>query len=334
MTKPSTRKLNDVSSWLEGQNCETSLAKIIGKLCIASIDISRAIHAEAAAGKASPTGQVNVQGEEQKPLDIISNEIVLQHLSGLNQISACVSEEIDDLIINPTANSNAPYAVCFDPLDGSSNIETNSAIGTIFSVLELNSVANPASVEDILSASKNQVASGYVLYGPTTLLVITTGKSVASFVLEPETNQFFLSQTDLSIAQAGGEFSINMAYSRFWEPQIIQYVDECLAGKTGPRKKDFNMRWSGAMVADVHRLFVRGGIFIYPALAKKGSETGKLRFLYEANPMAMLVEVGGGKANMRDTPIADLKADNIHQRVPVVLGSAQEVEHLAKLYSQ
>lgn len=332
MNKPRTRNSNDLASWLEGQKCEPSLTKIIEKLSLASIDIWRAIQAEASAGNTDPTGQVNVQGEEQKPLDIISNEIVLQHLSSLNQIAACVSEEIDDLIINPTANSNAPYAVCFDPLDGSSNIETNSTIGTIFSILELSVPASPASEVDVLRASKNQVAAGYVLYGPTTLLVIATGKSVASFVLDVQSNQFSLSNTNLTIAQTSSDFAINMAYSRFWEPQITQYVDECIAGKTGPRNKDFNMRWSGAMVADVHSLLVRGGIFIYPALAKKGSETGKLRFLYEANPMAMIVEAAGGKANMRDTPIVDLDAENIHQRVPVILGSVQEVEYLTKLY--
>ena len=323
---------NSLSQWLNQQAVEEHLATIALRLALSCVSIADAIQEAAMDTNNASTGTINIQGEEQKALDIISNDIVLAELKDLAQIAACVSEEIDELILNPDAADAAPYAVCFDPLDGSSNIETNSSIGTIFSVLQLTKYATPVSQTDVLAAANNQILAGYVLYGPTTILVLTCGKSVASFVLDPEIKQFVLSDSDLKVPEKGAEFAINMAYERFWEPAISTYVSQCLAGRTGPRGTDYGMRWMGAMVADVHRLFIRGGIFIYPSLSKPGSENGKLRFLYEANPMAMLVEVAGGKALMRNTRIMDFPPTSLHQRVSVVLGSSEEVDYLGALY--
>ena len=322
---------NDLALWLQSQGVRGDLGAMLQALAAAGIEIAAAIETSALAGEGA-AGSVNVQGEEQKALDIISNDIVLAHLAGQKQVAALVSEEIAELIIPDDADKEAPYVVCFDPLDGSSNIETNSAIGTIFSILSLKRDAGAIGAADVLAAAQNQIAAGYVLYGPTTILVLTTGKSVASFVLNRNDSEFILMEPVLSIPKQAVEFSINTAYARFWEKPLATYIENCVRGEVGPRGKAFNMRWSAAMVADVHRLFVRGGIFIYPALNRPGGENGKLRFLYEANPMAMLVEVGGGKAQMRLDPITSLHPTSLHQRVPVVLGSAEEVEILTGHY--
>ena len=332
MIKTNTTQ-NSLTLWLKTQGVKSDLSQIIVQLADASITIAGAIQTAALGGRVPASGSINIQGEEQKPLDIISNDIVVKALDELPQIAALVSEEIDELIVNKQANTNAPFIVCFDPLDGSSNIETNSAIGTIFSILERTDTHDTTSEKTVLESAQNQVAAGYVLYGPVTILVITTGKTVASFILDLDTCEFVLEEKNLTVQPSAAEFAINMAYQRFWDTAISTYVENCTAGETGPYDKDYGMRWTGAMVADVHRLFIRGGIFIYPALAKKGAENGKLRFLYEANPMALLVEVAGGKAHMRDSRIAQNIPDELHQRVPVVMGSSEEVDRLAELYS-
>ncbi len=332
MTKDKENHTNDVALWLNGQGVCSDLSATLLPIVNAGIEITDAVLAASLEGKTGAAGSVNVQGEEQKELDIITNDIVLRHLEDCRQVCASVSEEIDELIPITNADKNAPYVVCFDPLDGSSNIETNSIIGTIFSVLQLRRNNRPVTEADILGAANNQVAAGYVLYGPTTSLILTTGKSVAMFVLDCKTKHFVLVQSDMKILPETAEFSINSAYTRFWEPEIFAYVDLCIKGKSGPRQKDYTMRWSGAMIADVHRLFIRGGIFIYPSLNKPGSENGKLRFLYEANPTAMLVEVAGGLAHMRADTIRAHQPTGLHQRVPVILGSRNEVKILIDLY--
>jgi len=329
----------DLASWLKNQGADSALADIVLALAGAGVDIARIARTAALEGNSGAAGQVNVQGEEQKDLDIISNDIVLEYLQKCPPILAFVSEEIPQLLPNRngkiSGEGETNYAVCFDPLDGSSNIETNSAIGTIFSVLQLEAQgAEQVSEQDIFDACKFQSAAGYIFYGPATLLVLTTGKSVAMFALEEKSGQFLLVQDQLSIATSAAEFSINMAYSRFWDRPVTTYIADCQSGKTGPRAKNFNMRWSGAMIADVHKLFVRGGVFIYPALNKKGSETGKLRFLYEALPMAMLAEVAGGGAIMAGGKIADFVPQSLHQRVPVIIGSKEETEILQALYQK
>jgi len=333
----------DLAFWLKSQGASNNLAAIILAMAKAGIEIAKTADSAALEGKTGAAGKINVQGEEQKDLDIISNDIVLEHLAKCPSVAAMVSEENPELLLNKQGsgtntsvanNSGANHVVCFDPLDGSSNIETNSAIGTIFSVLQLGDIsAKEIGQGDIFAAAKSQISAGYIFYGPATLLVLTIGESVAMFALKEDSADFILVQDQLDIAQSAAEFSINMSYERFWNEGTKTYINDCLSGKSGPRGKDFNMRWSGAMIADVHRLFIRGGIFIYPALDKKGSETGKLRFLYEALPMAMLVENAGGGAIMQTRDIIGFLPNSLHQRVPVVLGSKQEVELLRSLYS-
>jgi len=333
----------DLAFWLKNQGAFAALSQIVLAMSKAGIEIANIAKNAPLDGKSGAAGLVNVQGEEQKTLDIISNDIVLAHLEKCPAAIAMVSEEVPELLINPGgkissgdgSNDRQNYAICFDPLDGSSNIETNSAIGTIFSVLQLGDFKGDQPDEgDVFSAASSQIAAGYIYYGPATLLILTIGKSVAMFALNQDNEQFILVQDQLTIPETASEYSINMAYARFWDQQTTTYINDCQSGEPGPRGKDFNMRWSGAMIADVHKLFVRGGVFIYPALKKTGSATGKLRFLYEALPMAMLVENAGGKAIMGEQEISGFLPNSLHQRVPVILGSEQEVEILQNLYRQ
>ncbi len=320
--------------WLTSQSATSDICQIIAALEEITGKIALIIRQAPLAGNDGAADSINVQGEVQKTLDIVTHDMMVGSLSLCDRVAAMVSEEFPDLIPNVSSASDADIVVCFDPLDGSSNIETNSAIGTIFSLLRVEANSGEVREKDVLAAAGNQVAAGYVLYGPATLMVITVGKSVALFSLDPESGKFLLVRDGLSIAPDAGEFAINMAYQRFWEPTLAAYIADCIAGKDGPRAKEFNMRWIASMVAEVHRIFMRGGIFIYPALARDGGSEGKLRFLYEANPMAMLVENAGGLALRRTTPIRQFSPKSLHQRTAVVLGSAREVEILGQLYEQ
>jgi fructose-1,6-bisphosphatase I len=234
----------------------------------------------------------NIQGEVQKKLDVISNEFLL----------------------------------LFDPLDGSSNIDVNVSIGTIFSVLKAPEGMQDPTEQDFLQPGSTQVAAGYAVYGPQTMLVLTTGNGVHCFTLDREQGSWVLTQSDMQIPTATKEFAINMSNQRHWHPPVQRYVDELLAGSTGPRAKDFNMRWVASMVADVHRILTRGGVFMYPADLRDTSMPGKLRLMYEANPMAMIVEQAGGAATDGQGRILDIQPSKLHQRVPVFLGSKEEVD--------
>lgn len=316
------------ADWLESQSVPADLKAALTSTITATLHIGAAVRVAPLRGQTGAADNVNVQGEDQKLLDVLANDLMVEELNSCPHIAAMVSEEIEDVIQNPDRADDARLIVCFDPVDGSSNIETNGAIGAIFSVLEAKVGTGPVSEDAVLAATANPVAAGYVYYGPANLLVITTGKNVAMFVEDPEDGMFRLLDNHLEVAQEAAEFSINMAHRRFWNEGVTAYIDDCMAGKTGPRGKTYNMRWAGSMVADVHRLFIRGGIFLYPALAKSGSENGKLRLLYEAIPMAMLVEAAGGKALAGTARLLEVKATNLHQRVPVALGSMQEINYL------
>ena len=277
---------------------------------------------------------VNVQGEAQKKLDVISNEILLEANAWGGHLAACASEEMEDPHPIPDAYPKGNYLLLFDPLDGSSNIDVNISVGTIFSVLRApDDVAQPQA-RDFLQAGTQQVAAGYCVYGPSTMLVLTTGHGVHAFTLDRELGSFMLTSRNLSIPADTGEFAINLSNRRFWEAPMQRYVDELLAGKQGPRGKDFNMRWVASMVADVHRILTRGGIFIYPLDAKTAQQGGKLRLMYEANPMAMIVEQAGGAASTGRKRILDVMPEKLHQRVPVFLGSKNEVELVAGYHLQ
>ena len=271
-------------------------------------------------------GTDNVQGEVQKKLDVISNEVLIEANEWGGHLAAMASEEMDSIHVVPNRYPQGEYMLLYDPLDGSSNIDVNVSIGTIFSVLRKLGHGRGVSEADFLQPGKHQAAAGYCVYGPQTTLVLTVGDGVAMFTLDRETGSWMLTNETLNLPADTQEFSVNMSNLRHWAPPMRQYIDECLAGKTGPRGKDFNMRWVGSMVADVHRILSRGGIFLYPWDAREPDKPGKLRLMYEANPMAFLVEQAGGSATNGRERILDIVPTKLHERVSVVLGSRNEVE--------
>jgi fructose-1,6-bisphosphatase I len=279
----------------------------------------------------------NIQGETQKKLDIISNELFLRRNEFSGHVAAMASEEMDGIYKIPDRYPRGKYLLVFDPLDGSTNTDVNGAIGTIFSILRRpDGGPEKATEEEFLQPGVKQICAGYALYGPSTMMVLTTGHGVNGFTLDQRIGEFILSHSNMTISEDTNEFAINAAYTRFWEPPIKRYIDECLAGKEGPLGKDFNMRWAGAMIADVHRVLSRGGIFLYPIdrkLKAKGV-SGKLRLLYEANPMSFIVEQAGGVCSTGTERILTLQPESLHQRCPVIMGSRHEVERVISYYRE
>ncbi|WP_374344278.1 class 1 fructose-bisphosphatase [Azonexus sp.] len=305
------------------------LIEIVSRACQA---ISIAIGKGGLGGVLGEAGSDNVQGEAQKKLDVLSNEILLEANEWGGHLAAMASEEMDLPHLVPNRFPKGEYLLTFDPLDGSSNIDVNVSIGTIFSVLkcpEGADLSTPEAAEQaFLQPGTAQVAAGYAVYGPTTLLVLTVGDGVAVFTLDREQGQFVLTQENVQIPADTKEFAINMSNRRFWEAPVRRYVDEMVAGREGPLGKDYNMRWVASMVADVHRIMTRGGIFMYPMDEKVRDKGGKLRLMYEANPMAFLVEQAGGAATTGRQRILEITPDKLHQRVPVILGSKNEVDRV------
>ncbi len=273
----------------------------------------------------------NVQGEVQKKLDIITHDIMVNALNWTGQLAGMASEEVDNIIAIPEAYPKGKYLVLFDPLDGSSNIDLNLTVGTIFSILRYAEGGEPT-VEDFLRPGTEQVCAGFVLYGPSTMMVLTTGHGVNGFTLDQDIGEFILTHPTIRIPEEASEFAINMSNQRFWEKPVQRYVEECLQGVEGPRGKDFNMRWLASLVAEVYRILTRGGIFMYPYDFKDPSKAGRLRLLYEANPMAFIIEQAGGACSTGRERILDIKPTEIHQRVPLVLGSKKEVERIVKYH--
>ena len=273
-------------------------------------------------------GSENVQGEVQKKLDIIANEVLIEANEWGGHLAAMASEEMEDIYAVPNRFPQGEYLLLFDPLDGSSNIDVNVSIGTIFSVLRKVTNNRGVSDEDFLQPGKQQAAAGYCVYGPQTTLVLTVGDGVAMFTLDREQGSFVLTSDEVKIPEDTREFAINMSNQRHWAPPMQRYIDECLLGKDGPRGKDFNMRWVASMVAYVHRILSRGGVFMYPWDKREPEKAGKLRLMYEANPMAFLVEQAGGAATNAHERIMGLKPGKLHERVSVVLGSRNEVERV------
>jgi fructose-1,6-bisphosphatase I len=271
-------------------------------------------------------GSDNIQGEAQKKLDIIANEVLIQANEWGGHLAAMASEEMDSIHVVPNRYPQGEYMLLFDPLDGSSNIDVNVSIGTIFSVLRKVGHQRGIEEQDFLQPGKYQAAAGYCIYGPQTTLVLTVGDGVAQFTLDRELGSWVLTAEHMRIPEETKEFSVNMSNSRHWAPPVTRYIDECLAGADGPRGKDFNMRWVASMVADVHRILTRGGIFLYPWDKRDPGKPGKLRLMYEANPMAFLVEQAGGSATNGHQRILDIVPTKLHERVSVVLGSKREVE--------
>jgi fructose-1,6-bisphosphatase I len=269
-----------------------------------------------------------VQGEVQKKLDIIANEVLIEANEWGGHLAAMASEEMEGIYVVPNRFPQGEYLLMFDPLDGSSNIDVNVSIGTIFSVLTKPEGSKGVSEDDFLQPGTAQVAAGYCVYGPQTTLVLTVGDGVAMFTLDREQGSWVLTADDIKIPEDTKEFAINMSNMRHWDAPVTRYIDECLAGTTGPRAKDFNMRWIASMVADVHRILTRGGVFLYPWDKREPGKAGKLRLMYEANPMAFLVEQAGGAATNARQRIMELQPGKLHERVAVVLGSKNEVERI------
>jgi fructose-1,6-bisphosphatase I/sedoheptulose-1,7-bisphosphatase len=281
-----------------------------------------------AASSTATAGNINVQGEEQKPLDILSNQMFLRANEWGGHVAGMVSEEMDDIYTLPPQYPRGKYLLMFDPLDGSSNIDVNVAVGSIFSVLRAVMPEQDPKVEDFLQPGTQQVCAGYAIYGPSTMLVLSLGRGTHAFTLEPQLGEWVLSHPNLQIPKKTREFAINASNSRFWEPAVKRYVDECLAGKIGPRGADFNMRWIASLVAETHRILMRGGVFLYPRDTKDPSKSGRLRLLYEANPISMLIEQAGGAASTGRTRLLDVKPESLHQRIGFVFGSADEVSRI------
>jgi len=270
----------------------------------------------------------NVQGEVQKKLDIISNEVLIEANEWGGHLAAMASEEMDSIHLVPNRYPQGEYLLLFDPLDGSSNIDVNVSIGTIFSVLRKVGHHRGVSEQDFLQPGRAQAAAGYCVYGPQTMLVLTVGEGVAIFTLDRELGSWVLTGDQVQVPADTKEFAANMSNMRHWAPPMKRYIDECLAGKDGPRGKDFNMRWVASMVADVHRILTRGGVFIYPWDRREPDKPGKLRLLYEANPMSFIVEQAGGMATNGSQRILDIVPTKLHERVSVMLGSKNEVERV------
>ncbi len=307
------------------------LLEVVARACKS---ISHAVNKGALGGVLGSAGSENVQGEVQKKLDIIANEVLIEANEWGGHLAAMASEEMDSIYLVPNRYPRGEYLLLMDPLDGSSNIEVNVSIGTIFSVLKMPEGDRGVEEGDFLQPGKCQVAAGYCVYGPQTTLVLTVGDGVAVFTLDREMGSFVLTQDKVEIPADTKEFAINMSNMRHWDAPVKRYIDECLQGKEGPRGKDFNMRWVASMVADVHRIMTRGGIFMYPWDKREPNKPGKLRLMYEANPMSWLVEQAGGAATNGHQRILDVQPTLLHERVSVILGSKNEVERVTQYHQE
>jgi fructose-1,6-bisphosphatase I len=312
-----------LSQFLQQQsgNLTPELSQVIETIADTCKTIDQALQKGALAGVLGSAEHENVQGETQKKLDVISNDYLIDALKVHPHVGGLASEELDDFT---PAQENGQYLVLFDPLDGSSNIDINMCVGTIFSVLPAKNAVTQA--DDFMQAGTQQVAAGYVLYGPSTMMALTVGAGTVFFTFDPETQQFLLTTENIQVAADTKEYAINASNARHWEAPVKRYIDELEAGKTGPREKDFNMRWVACMVGDIHRILCRSGIFMYPYDTKDPQKAGRLRLMYEANPMSMLMEQAGGSSTTGRVRIMDIQPTELHQRVPVVIGSKNEVE--------
>lgn len=314
--------------WQDKQFINAELAKLLMSVSDSCKTISHTVAKGALAGILGSLGSENVQGEVQKKLDVIANDILLEENQSGGFLAGMASEEMDTFYSLKDIENTGNYLLLFDPLDGSSNIDINASIGTIFSVLK--SPKNAAELEeaDFLQAGEQQGAAGYAIYGPQTILILTVGHGVVGFTLDADKGEWLLTHDTIQIPEDTQEFAINMSNYRHWDEPVRQYIDECLAGETGARGKNFNMRWIASMVADVHRILMRGGVFMYPWDAREPNKAGKLRLMYEANPMSFLVEQAGGASTNCKERILSIQPSELHQRVSVCLGSKNEVERV------
>jgi fructose-1,6-bisphosphatase I len=306
------------------------LISLIDTLAVACKDIAVRIQQGAITGIMGSAGEENIQGETQKQLDIISNDLMKDYLINSGTVRALASEEEEHIV---DGDPQGTYLVAFDPLDGSSNVDINSLVGSIFSIFKAPQTVS-ISEQDFLIPGRQQVAAGYVLYGPAVMLTLTTGNGVQIYTLDQNLGEFILTSENVSIAADTREFAINMSNQRFWAKPMQRYIDELVAGADGPRGHNFNMRWIAAMVAEVHRILCRGGLFAYPWDSREAEKPGKLRLMYEANPMSLLIEQAGGSACTDSGDILDIQPEHIHQRVPVILGARNEVARCLSYHAE
>ncbi len=297
-------------------------------------NISSAVNKGDLIGVLGSAESENIQGETQKKLDLITNDMMINANQWGGHLAGMASEEMDDVYEIPSQYPRGKYLITFDPLDGSSNIDVNISVGTIFSILHCPEGVTDPKAEHFLQPGTKQVCAGYALYGPSTMMVMTTGHGAHGFTLDQNVGEFILTHPDLSIPADTREFAINASNERFWFPPIKRYVEECVAGKDGPRGDNFNMRWVASMVAEVHRILTRGGVFMYPNDNRDPGRGGKLRLMYEANPMSFIVEQAGGVCSTGTERIMEVEPNGLHQRVPVVLGSKNEVERIISYHNE
>ena len=312
----------------EQAQVDPQLVSVVDSITTTCKNIAERLRGGALSGLYGSAEQENVQGEVQKKLDVISNDLLKQALLANRSVAGIASEEEEDAI---AGNLEGQYLVTFDPLDGSSNIDVNVTVGTIFSVLALPEGCTEVTTDTFLQAGRKQIAAGYVLYGPSVILAITTGSGVAMYNLGAD-GDFYQTEDQIQVPHSTQEFAINMSNQRFWQAPMKSYVNDLLLGEDGPLGKRFNMRWIASMVAEVHRILTRGGIFMYPYDSRDPSKAGKLRLMYEGNPMSFLIEQAGGASSNTQQPIMDVEPHHIHQRVPVILGSKQEVERVNRYH--
>ncbi len=310
-----------------------SFTLLLNNIIMACKEISHLVNRGDLVGILGSAESENVQGEVQKKLDIITHDIMVNALNWTGSLAGMASEEIDDIIQIPPHHPKGKYLVLFDPLDGSSNIDVNMTVGTIFSILRCREGVAPSEA-DFLQNGTEQVCAGFVLYGPSTMLILTTGQGVNGFTLDQDIGEFILTHSDIKIPEDTSEFAINMSNQRFWEAPVQRYVSECVQGDSGVRGRNFNMRWIASLVAEVYRILTRGGVFMYPTDCRDPNKPYRLRLMYEANPMAFIIEQAGGVCSTGYERMLDIKPTGIHQRVPVILGSKNEVDRIVTYHQE
>lgn len=330
MPTPTAQTLHQ---FLSSQPIDSSLAAAIEDLAVASKEVARRVERGPLAGVLGSADTSNIQGETQKKLDVICNDLLLDHLRASGHWAGIASEEMDHAQL-PESGKAGEYLCVYDPLDGSSNIDVNGGVGTIFSVLPGPSGVTEPDDEAFRQPGTNQLAAVFTLYGPATVFVVTTGNGVAGFTLDPDSGEYVMTNGDIRVPQDTQDFAVNMSNHRHWQPAVQRYVDECLQGSEGPRGKDFNMRWLGAMVGDLYRILLTGGMFFYPQDMRKPEQPGKLRLLYEGNPMGLIVEQAGGAASDGNQRLLDIVPSKLHQRCAVFMGSRNEVERIERYHQE
>ncbi len=330
--KPMTRFL--IEEQRRHKKASGSFTALVNDVRLACKRIANLIGKGALAGALGEEGAINVQGEAQKRIDVLANDIFVRTNEWGGQLAGMASEEMEDPYVIPAEYPRGEYLLLFDPLDGSSNIDVNVSMGSIFSVLRCPPGVTEPTVQDFLQPGTQQVCAGYAIYGPTTMLVLSMGHGVHGFTLDREIGEFMLTHPDLSIPESTSEFAINASNSRYWEGAIRRYVSECQAGTSGPRGRDFNMRWIASLVAETHRILMRGGVFMYPRDRKDLSKPGRLRLLYEVNPVGFLIEQAGGRASTGREPVLSVIPESLHQRIGFVFGARSEVERIERYHSE